>query len=171
MWYPWAVFLTCTDLSVFDSPFAESPRHELWDKGSWCACSGFREGWDKRVWTCNDISLLSLIRCCGVRWQQGWGDQGSWHSICFSWWCRRVGLKLVFTLILLGVLLWKIVPLPGCQLAESSAWDSWSWKGGRERRNVCERNVYNACSVCVLVVVVYVILNILVSALLKSKKK
>lgn len=93
--------------------------------------------------------LLSLIRCCGVRWQQGWGDQGSWHSICFSWWCRRVGLKLVFTLILLGVLLWKIVPLPGCQLAESSAWDSWSWKGGRERRNVCERNVYGCLfSVC-----------------------
>lgn len=29
----------------------------------------------------------------------------------------------------------------------------------------------NACSVCVHVVVVYVIVNILVSALLKSKKK
>lgn len=155
----------CTDLSVFDSPFAESLRHELWDKGTWCACSGFREGWDKRVWTCNDISpaLLDPLLSCSLA--AGVGRQRSWHSICFS--CRRVGLKLVFMLIFLGILLWKIVPLPGCQSAESSAWDSWSWKGGRERRNVCERN----CSVCMHVVIVYVILNILVSALLKSKKK
>lgn len=82
-----------------------------------------------------------------------------------------MGLKLVFTLTLLGILLRKIVPLPGCQLAESSAWDSDPEKEAEKEETYTRGMCMNACSVCVHVVVVYVILNILVSALLKSKKK